>query len=87
MSAFPSCREMCELSTEDMEGKLEGAQWLGARAHLLICFYCRRYRRQMRLAVATVNGLATPAGEAAPEASPELKAAVLARLREKKQQR
>jgi hypothetical protein len=82
MSGFPSCREMCELSTEDMEGKLEGGRWLGARAHLLLCFYCRRYRRQLRLTVATVHALAT--GEASVEAPPELKATLLARLHEKK---
>jgi hypothetical protein len=74
---------MCELSTEDMEGTLEGAQWLGARAHLLICVYCRRYRRQLRLTVATVGALATP-DESPPAAPPELKARLRAHLHEKK---
>ena len=46
-----SCREMTELITSYLEGRLSFGQWLSFQMHLGMCRHCRAYLQQMRMTV------------------------------------
>ncbi|HBC57299.1 MAG TPA: anti-sigma factor [Gammaproteobacteria bacterium] len=46
---LPSCRNMTELSSEYLAGKLSWSMRLKFRLHLMMCIHCRRYLRQFQL--------------------------------------
>ena len=54
---LPTCKQVAEQSSEDIDEPLTGIKWLKMKVHLLICAYCRRYRNQMELSSQTVNEL------------------------------
>lgn len=73
---MPTCREVTELVTDYVEGRLGPWDRLRFRLHVSMCRHCREYVRQMR----TVTRLA---GTQAPEPpSPEVEAALLERFRD-----
>lgn len=55
-----SCREMSERASELVEGRARWPERLGARLHLLMCDYCRRYFEQLRLTIATFRRVRRP---------------------------
>ena len=72
MLGFPSCREVAEQLSEDIDNPLAGGQWLKSKLHLLICAYCRRYGEQIRLSAATIKHL-----DKGRVANPEMEASVI----------
>jgi len=45
----PSCRQAARLQSQALDGKLPFFSWLGLKMHLLVCRWCRRYGKQIRL--------------------------------------
>ena len=52
-----TCRQMTELVTDYLEGRLGWVDWLRFQYHLGLCVACRAYIGQMRSTVATVQQL------------------------------
>jgi anti-sigma factor RsiW len=52
-----SCRELTELITSYMEGRLKFRQRLRIQMHLGMCRHCRRYLRQMKSTVRLLGAL------------------------------
>lgn len=55
-----TCREMTELASDFLEGRLRWTQGAAARLHLSICENCRRYLRQLRLTIQTIRRARPP---------------------------
>ena len=71
-----SCRELVELVTEYLEGRLPLEERTRFELHLGYCDYCRAYLRQMRQVLET-------AGELTEESvAPEAKSSLLAAFRD-----
>jgi hypothetical protein len=71
-----SCRELVELVTEYLEGRLPFDERTRFELHLGYCDYCRTYLRQMRQVLET-------AGELTEESvAPEAKSSLLAAFRD-----
>ncbi len=54
---FPSCKQVAEQASENIDTPLTGIKWLKMKIHLLICAYCRRYNEQIILSSETVKSL------------------------------
>lgn len=54
-----TCRELTELITEYLEGRMSFWQRLQVQMHLGMCQHCRAYLRQMRATVQTLGKLPT----------------------------
>jgi len=52
-----SCKELTELITDYVEGRLSLMQRMRFKLHLGLCRDCREYLRQMRLTVRTLGRL------------------------------
>lgn len=65
-----SCKELTELVTDYLEGRLPFWQRMSFQLHLGMCGHCRAYLRQMRLAIRTAGKL--PAGPIPPEVREQL---------------
>lgn len=52
-----TCREIAELVTEYLEGRLSWMQRLQFQLHVGMCGPCRRYLRQMRTTMKTLGKL------------------------------
>lgn len=52
-----SCRDLTELMTDYVEGKMSLGQRLRFQMHLGMCTPCRAYLRQMRLTITTLGKL------------------------------
>lgn len=63
-----SCREVTSLATEYTEGGLPWTTWLHVRLHLVMCWMCRRYYRQLALTSQVLQRLS---GREGPERPPE----------------
>ena len=71
-----SCRELVELVTEYLEGRLPLEERTRFELHLGYCHYCRTYLRQMRQVLET-------AGELTEESvTPEARTSLLAAFRD-----
>lgn len=70
-----TCREIVELLTEYLEGRMPWMQRLQLQLHLGMCGSCRRYLRQMR---STMKALGTIPDEPPPE---QVEAELLQRFR------
>jgi anti-sigma factor RsiW len=55
-----SCREVTELSSDYLEGKLSTPARLRVRIHLLMCNACQRYVAQLRAIVRALGSLGMP---------------------------
>jgi len=51
---LPSCREVSELASENLDNPIKGARWLKMKLHLMMCKHCRLYKKQMDLTQKTV---------------------------------
>ncbi len=49
MLGLPSCKQVSELSSQQLDEKLPLMRRFGLRMHVMICEQCRRYARQMKL--------------------------------------
>lgn len=58
-----SCKEITELVTDHLEGRMRFATWCRFQMHIGMCRHCRRYLRQMR---ATVKALGRVPNEPPP---------------------
>jgi len=72
------CRDATLLLTEEREGALSGWVRTKYRAHLTICVYCRRYRRQFDEALALAKEVP------APEVPPRVEETAVAAFRARK---
>lgn len=54
-----TCREIAELVTEYLEGRMPWMQRLQFQFHIGMCSACRRYLRQMRSTLQTLGSLPT----------------------------
>lgn len=52
-----TCRELTELITSYMEGKVSLRQRLRIQMHLAMCRHCRRYLRQMKYTIRLLGAL------------------------------
>ena len=52
-----TCRQMTELVTDHLEGRLALGDRLRFQLHLGMCTYCRAYLRQMRQTIAALGRL------------------------------
>ena len=52
-----SCRETTQLISESMERKLPLRRRMAVAAHLLMCRFCSRYRKQLRFMEKAVDRL------------------------------
>ena len=52
---LPSCRQVAEQLSENIDKPLTGMRWLKLKIHLLMCAYCRRYGKQMNLSANTIR--------------------------------
>ena len=44
-----SCKEASALASSELDRKLPLLQRLGLRTHLMMCKYCRRYKKQLQM--------------------------------------
>jgi hypothetical protein len=65
-----SCKDVTHLISQSMDASLPIGKRVGVRLHLLICIFCRRYERQLRMIRETLRLVsaaedhpAEPAGE------------------------
>jgi anti-sigma factor RsiW len=65
-----SCREMVELVTDYLEGRLDGAETERFEAHVAECEACTLYIGQMRMTIAALGRI--PPETVSPEAEREL---------------
>ncbi len=65
-----TCRELTELITNYMEGRLSFRERLRVQMHLGMCRHCRRYLQQMKSTVRLLGSL--PVGALPPEMESEL---------------
>jgi anti-sigma factor RsiW len=65
-----TCRELTELITDYLEGRLPLSRRLSFRLHVMMCRYCREYLRQMRITVRTMGAM--PAEPIPPEVCEQL---------------
>jgi len=52
-----TCRELTELVTDYLEGRLSVGQRLRFEMHIGFCGHCRTYLRQMKQTIATLGSL------------------------------
>ena len=50
-----TCKQITEGASEHLEGKTSLWQRLNYRMHLLLCVHCRRYFKQFRLTISTLQ--------------------------------
>ena len=55
---LPSCKEVAEHISENIDKPLSGMKWLKMKLHLAMCQYCRRYGQQIELSSQTVKSMA-----------------------------
>ncbi len=65
-----TCNEVTEAITDYLEGTLSFVEWVRFQMHLGLCFGCRRYLRQMKLTIRTLDAL--PAEPIPPSVRDEL---------------
>jgi hypothetical protein len=71
----PNCREASRLQSDALERPLSPLKETGLRIHLVLCQWCRRYGKQIRLLRQAVREQPDQVTEAAPSAlSPEARA-------------
>ncbi len=56
---LPSCKEVSQLASENIDTPIKGNRWLKMKLHLIMCTYCRRYNKQMGLTQETICQMET----------------------------
>ncbi len=54
---LPSCKQVAEQASENIDHPITGIRWLKVKLHLLMCHYCRLYTKQIKLSSEVVNHL------------------------------
>jgi len=57
MLGLPSCREIAEQLSENLDQPLTGWRAIKMKIHLMMCAYCQRYGRQMELTSQTIRSI------------------------------
>ena len=79
----PNCREASRLQSDALDQPLSFLKQMGLLLHLVLCHWCRRYGRQIRLLRQAVREQPDKVNEAAPSAlSPEARARFKRALRD-----
>jgi len=52
---LPSCKQVAEQLSENMEQPITGLSWFKLKLHLIMCQVCRLYGKQIELSAKTVN--------------------------------
>lgn len=52
---LPSCRQVAEQLSENIDEPITGMKWFKIKVHLAMCKYCRRYGSQIKLADETAT--------------------------------
>lgn len=79
----PNCREASRLQSEALDHSLSRGQRLGLRLHLLLCKWCRRYRKQIRFLRQAVHEHPDEVNDAPPQSlSPEARKRLKQSLRD-----
>ena len=52
---MPSCRQVAEQLSENIDEPLTGRRWLSLKFHLMMCAICRRYGKQIELSSKSIN--------------------------------
>ncbi|MET1255850.1 hypothetical protein [Aliikangiella maris] len=52
---LPSCKQVAEQLSENLDQPVTGLRWIKLKLHLLICHYCRQYGKQIKTAAHTIN--------------------------------
>ena len=63
-----TCRDVTELTTDYLEGKLPVTTWIGLRWHLVLCGMCRAYLDQLQKTMRLLGRGTLPAPDSATEA-------------------
>lgn len=71
-----TCKELTEIVTDYLEGKLPFGKRLAFQMHVGMCRHCRAYLRQMKLAIRTSAALPVP------PPPPEVREELLRRFRD-----
>ena len=65
-----TCKELTEIVTDYLEGRLHFMEWIGFQLHVGMCRHCRAYLRQMKMTIRTAAEL--PPAPIPPEVRDEL---------------
>ena len=80
---LPSCQQVARLQSDLLDQPLPLARRFGLRLHLLLCGWCRRYGKHLRLLRRAAHEHEEALHESAPhELSPEARAKMKRALRE-----
>ena len=52
---LPSCKQIAEQASENIDTPLSGIRWFKMKLHMLMCVFCRRYNEQMILSSKTIR--------------------------------
>jgi len=55
MLSLPTCKQVCEQLSENIDETISGPKKFKLKLHLLMCRLCRRYDHQLQLSVKTIN--------------------------------
>jgi hypothetical protein len=55
MLMLPSCREISQLASDNLDTPIKGSRWLKMKLHLMMCNYCRLYQKHMDLTQKTIG--------------------------------
>jgi hypothetical protein len=77
------CQDVSRKVSQSMDGSLAFHQHLAIRIHLMMCRYCRRFRRQLMMfrKISLFEDLEPPKGETPEKLSQETKARIKEKLR------
>jgi hypothetical protein len=52
---LPTCRQVAEQLSENIDQPITGFKWLKLQLHLVMCKFCRLYGKQIDLSSKTIN--------------------------------
>ena len=55
MLMLPTCKQVAEQLSDNLDEPLTGIKWLKLKLHLLMCVYCKRYAKQLALSATTIG--------------------------------
>lgn len=82
---LPSCKQVTELLSEDIDKPLTGFRRFKLKLHLMMCRYCRRYESQLSLSGRAINLLLNKTHTHLPEEA--LKQKMLTAFRQSQQEK
>lgn len=52
---LPTCKQVTELLSENIDEPITGIKWFKLKIHLLMCRYCLRYGKQIKISADSVR--------------------------------